>query len=607
MPGPNFPAYFETPSRRVLALATAVAAGALVVGACSGPSHNSMENTTPTTGSINLLQGEWGYMPGDQVTGNGLIIEGRDFKIVEQNGSGGQPNPPVNEYGTHLAMNGGFAVDAQLDQIKGPASLRLYASPPEVTDEFRVEPKSFGVTVDGHKIMVNVWDGKGTNNLAKQAPAVTRSYDFSGGDAAVDLRLTDKSGQVQVEANGQVVGAVPDDGTFQSGEAWFGLSADTPNGGFRVNKLTANGINGGNISAVNTAAAPALPKTPDGLQELANHTRPGFLIGADLATWAATSSDSYDKMIFGGNFGIVTPENAMKWQFTEPEPGVYDFHEADAIVAMAEKNHLQVHGHNLVFGEALPAWVRDMPTSTPEQKAAVQKVLYDHVYTIVNHFKGGVPEWDINEPFAYYDNNGNIPSNPLNDNVFYRAMGEDYIKVVCQAAMAADPNVKLWVNDYGAENDTGAYWQSVYSSLKKWKVDWKLPIYGFGFQSHIYDPSSDDISNAYDDNGNPILNDHFNQLAAIGLKSRVSELDAPLQDPGYASDQSSQAAQFAGVLKLCLQNKNCVAFSMWSLGMTDIYQDNGALQQAIDSPWGPNNLPTGSALRAMQKVLQTTH
>jgi endo-1,4-beta-xylanase len=342
------------------------------------------------------------------------------------------------------------------------------------------------------------------------------------------------------------------------------------------------------------------------LQELASKIRPGFLIGANIATWAMASSSSYDQLVGGGDFGIVTPENAMKWQFTEPEPGVFDFHEADAIVAWAKKNNLQVHGHNLVFGEALPAWVRDMPTATPEQKAAVEKVLYDHVYTMVKHFKGSVNEWDINEPFAYYDDNGNIP-NPLNDNVFYQAMGENYIRVVCQAAVAADPNIKLWVNDYGAENDTDVYWNNVYNLLKKWKVDWKLPIYGFGFESHIYDPTTDIIigpKNAV--NGINVFNAHINQLAAIGLKSRGSENDAPLQDPGYAQVDSSQAAQMAGELGDCLENPNCVAYSMWSVGPTDIFQNNGVLQQGIDSPFGPNSLPVGTTYAAMQKVLQTS-
>jgi endo-1,4-beta-xylanase len=337
-----------------------------------------------------------------------------------------------------------------------------------------------------------------------------------------------------------------------------------------------------------------------------NTIRPGFLMGTDLTTWAASSSPSYSQAVFGGNFGIVTPENAMKWEFTEPEPGVYDFNEADAVVAMAKKNGLEVHGHNLVFGEPLPYWVQNLPIKTVAQKAYVRQVLYDHVYTTVRHFKGQVNEWDINEPFAYYDSAGRLPTNTLVNSVFYRALGANYVQVVAEAAIAANPSVQLWINDYGAENDSGAYWNRVYTQLKEWKVNQGLPIYGYGFESHIYDPVNDDIANADDDNGTPILTDHINELAAIGLKSRISELDAPQSDPGYSQDDSSQAQQFAGTLQICLSNPNCVAFSTWSTGMTDLYQTSDhQLQESVDSMFDLQNKPD-SAYQAVQTFLERT-
>lgn len=598
------------PSTQAMAIGVAVIAVLLLITVyifvIGQPTPPLKPASRPSTSNINLLSGQWHYMPGVTVAKQGLLVQSRNIKIVEQDGSGGQADPPVNEYGTHLNVQGGFTVTATLKDIHGPAAFRLYASPPEVSDEFRVEPKSVSLTVTGHQVVANLWNGNETTDLATQGPTSTQTYALSGSDTTVNLSITDSGNVLIFTANGRTLGMVPDEQLFNSSHtAWFGFDAERLHNSFVVSALSAAPSFGGTVSTENVAALPAVAKSSDGLQALASRKRPGFLIGTDIATWAATSSTSYDKMVFGGDFGIVTPENAMKWQFTEPEPGVFDFHEADAIVAMAEKNHLQVHGHNLVFSEALPAWVRNLPTQTAAQKAYVSQVLYNHVYTTVAHFKGKIDEWDINEPFAYYDDNGNMPAVPFTSNVFYQALGESYIQVVAKAAVAADPNVHLWVNDYGAENDNGAYWQFVYATMKKWKVDWGLPIYGFGFESHIYEPTTDDIANAYDDNGQPILNDHINEFATIGIQSRISEMDAPLEDPGYTADDSSQAQQFAGVLSICINNPHCVAFSTWSSGMTDIWQDdNYSLQESVDSMFGLNNLPDGNAYAVVKQVLE---
>jgi GH35 family endo-1,4-beta-xylanase len=127
----------------------------------------------------------------------------------------------------------------------------------------------------------------------------------------------------------------------------------------------------------------------------------------------------------------------------------------------------------------------------------------------------------------------------------------------------------------------------------------------YGFESHIYAPTDDDIANNSDGNGGNVLNDHMNALAGIGVKSRVSEFDAPQSDPGYAQDNSSQIQQITGTLMICLKNPNCDAFSTWSTGMSDIYQtDSHQLQEGVDSMFDQQNRPT-SAYDAVQRMLQS--
>jgi len=58
-----------------------------------------------------------------------------------KNGTGGQADPALNLYGTHLNVTGDFAVTTHLtDQGDGTATLQLYSKPPVIADEFRVEP-----------------------------------------------------------------------------------------------------------------------------------------------------------------------------------------------------------------------------------------------------------------------------------------------------------------------------------------------------------------------------------------------------------------------------------------------------------------------------------
>ena len=63
--------------------------------------------------------------------------------------------------------------------------------------------------------------------------------------------------------------------------------------------------------------------------------------------------------ILAAEFDSVTPENDMKWAEIHPEPGVYDFSGADAVVEFAEANDQEVRGHTLLWHSQNPQWVVD--------------------------------------------------------------------------------------------------------------------------------------------------------------------------------------------------------------------------------------------------------
>jgi endo-1,4-beta-xylanase len=566
-----------------LAVAMAVVLIGTGVGQNIGPSEQ-----------VNLLHGQWKYMPGVQVAGDGLHVQHRDFKIVEQDGSGGQENPPVNVLGTHLKATGGFAVSATLKDVQGPASFRLYNAPPQPSDEFVVVPAGPEVVINNGTATLSEWDGKGQNDLANQHASAHQDFAMpvSHDNGATTIKLTDTNGQVSLDVNGTTVGQMPDHNMFNTGAVYIGADAEGANGSFTISQMTAQGIDDGNVTTVDPTSAPAVAKKQDGLQQLVHNIRPDVLVGTNVAAWPQTDP-AFTNELYGGDFGIETPENPMKWEETESEPNVFDYNEADGVVDMAIKNHEKPRGHALVFSESLPAWVRNLPTDTQAQKDYVKKVMMDHIVSEVMHFKGRVSEWDVdNEPVADYNDDGSFTAT-YRDNVFLRAMGPEYLKIALETAHGADPDATLMVNDYGNETDTGPRWNVTFDMMKGLRAEGMRLKYGF--ESHIYDPSTDNI---VDDNGQAaVLNDHMNQLGAEGIDSDISELDAPVQDDNYGN--SSQSKQIVGVVNTCLKNKYCKRISFWSFGPLDIFQDRQgdgkwALQTGNDSLFNQHMQPNSS-------------
>ena len=82
----------------------------------------------------------------------------------------------------------------------------------------------------------------------------------------------------------------------------------------------------------------------------------GLLFGSCLALKYFVQSAAYQQL-FLAQCSMVTPEMHMKWASLSSEPGVYNFGNADKLVAFCAANHLLVRGHTLVWHDALPAWV----------------------------------------------------------------------------------------------------------------------------------------------------------------------------------------------------------------------------------------------------------
>lgn len=547
-------------------------------------SHVSPQPAAADSAKIDLLSSGWNYVPGVTPQTDGLHVGYLGRAIVRQDGTPGQTNPAVNLYGTHLRVGNTFTLNATIKDVKGTASLRLYSDAPVVQDEFRVEPKSLELTFTDKGVTASVWNGYKNQSLYAQLPTLTRTAPLSL-QPSNEVTLQYQGKTTSVSVNGQQVATLATNKLF-TGNVWFGVSAVNPGDSWVLGDLSAVAAPG--TSASNTQDQPAYPKATQGLQTLASAKRPGFLVGAAMVLGPAVADPQYATLAFGGDFGQLTTENALKWQFSEPQPGIFDFSEADALVALAAKNRLAVHGHTLVFGEANPKWVQDLPTVTAADKEHIKQVMVNHITQTVSHFKGKISSWDVvNEPLADFD--APAAADGLRQHIWYKAMGASYIAAAFTAAHQADPNAKLYLNDFGLEQD-GDRWNTLLALVTQLKSQ-GVPINGVGFEAHIY-ASGDEIDPA-------VLRSHIQTLARLGLTVRISEMDV-YDDNGTAA----QAAQYASVFSACLSEPNCVSWSTWGItNRYDMWQDDAHhLQYGQDFLWDGQVHPTPAYSKIQQSL-----
>jgi endo-1,4-beta-xylanase len=261
------------------------------------------------------------------------------------------------------------------------------------------------------------------------------------------------------------------------------------------------------------------------------------------------------------NFNSLTPENALKMEglFVNREVGRYNFSRADSIVNSAIAENLRVRGHVLVWGKLsdffkspdLEEYLRNFPE---EQKSKVlHECMTSHIETVLSHFKGRIFDWDVvNEPLEIFGNG------ELENNVYLRYLGPDYIKNAFKIAHNVDPEVKLFLNEQ-LMNYRDARAEGFYELVKSMKEE-GVPIHGVGLQSHIatYLPSTENLKK------------YIEKFADLGLTVELTEVDARLRLFDGAEDPYEAQADFYGqLLKACLESSHCTGLTFW--GYTDAH------------------------------------
>lgn len=91
------------------------------------------------------------------------------------------------------------------------------------------------------------------------------------------------------------------------------------------------------------------------------------------------------------DFNSVTPENAMKWDATEPSRNNFTFEAADQIVQYAAARNYDIHCHTLVWYSQLPTWV----SGGEFDNATLIEIMQNHITTLMERYRGHCTQWDV--------------------------------------------------------------------------------------------------------------------------------------------------------------------------------------------------------------------
>jgi endo-1,4-beta-xylanase len=206
-----------------------------------------------------------------------------------------------------------------------------------------------------------------------------------------------------------------------------------------------------------------------------------------------------------------------------------------------------------------------------------------HITDEVTHYKGKIYAWDVvNEAIG---DDGN-----MRDTIWHKNFGNNFIAEAFRLAHEADPNAKLYYNEYNVEgkNHKSDVMYKLVQDLKNQSV----PIHGVGFQSHF------SLGQVPHD-----LQQNMERFAALGLDVAITELDIRMEMPSTPEKLAQQARDYASVVKACHAVSRCVGVTFWGISDKHSWIPSVIHGSGDALPWDVNYQPK-PAVAAMEAALK---
>jgi GH35 family endo-1,4-beta-xylanase len=199
-------------------------------------------------------------------------------------------------------------------------------------------------------------------------------------------------------------------------------------------------------------------------------TRSAFPFGSAVSAKALISDTPADRKyqeMVKTHFNRIVFENDLKWNWWKN-----DRESPVKALKWLRDAGIEARGHVLVW----PSWRHSPPhlKELANDPAALKKAVEDHIADAAGTLRGQLHDWDVlNEPYKNHD--------------IIDLLGPSIQTEWFQAAHRADPNAKLYLNDYGILSAGGkdSAHQKHYEDTIAFLIKEKAPIHGIGMQGHF--------------------------------------------------------------------------------------------------------------------------
>lgn len=277
-------------------------------------------------------------------------------------------------------------------------------------------------------------------------------------------------------------------------------------------------------------------------QKYADH----FLVGAAIDP---TSMQTHAALL-EQHFNSITAENDMKFESLQPTEGAFQFTMADSMVDFAESRGMKVRGHALVWHRQTPAWVFSDGAGGQATREQLFDRLRTHISTVVGRYRGRIYAWDVVNEAMMDDGEYRTGEEEREDqqSAWYRIAGPSYIAEAFRYAHEADPDAKLFYNEY--YNYIPVKRQAIYQMLRQ-LLEEGVPVHGVGLQAHLsIEPSTVETSHGYYQHVSE-MEQAIELYSSLGLEVHITELDMSLYVPGttYTPDMFYTVDTFSDELE----------------------------------------------------------
>ncbi|XP_027331551.1 endo-1,4-beta-xylanase 1-like isoform X2 [Abrus precatorius] len=273
-------------------------------------------------------------------------------------------------------------------------------------------------------------------------------------------------------------------------------------------------------------------------------TQNDFPIGSCISRTNIDNEDFVD--FIGKHFNWAVFGNELKWYWTEPQQGNFNYKDADDLLSLCEKHNIQTRGH-CIFWEVdgtVQQWIKSL------NKNDLMTAVQNRLNGLLTRYKG---------KFSHYDVNNEM----LHGSFYQDRLGKDIRANMFKTAHQLDPSATLFVNDYHVEDgcDTRSCPEKYIDHILNLQEQ-GAPVGGIGIQGHIDSPVG------------PIVCSSLDKLGILGLPIWFTELDVS------STNEYVRADDLEVMLREAMAHPAVEGMVLWGFWELFMSRDNAHLVNA---------------------------